>query len=117
MARVVGVGGVFFRSDPEKTREWYARVLGITFSEWGSAEFPCADKGQTVLGPFDSGTDYFQPSTLPFMINLLVEDIDGMIARIEAAGETLTGRQDEPYGRFIWLMDPNGIKLELWEPA
>jgi predicted enzyme related to lactoylglutathione lyase len=117
MTGIVGIGGVFFKSDVKATQDWYARVLGVRFSDWGSAEFPSASAGQTVLGPFSADTDYFAPSTQPFMINLLVEDMDGMIARIETAGVQLLGRQDESYGRFIWLMDPNGIKLELWEPV
>ena len=68
------------------------------------------------MASFSADTDYFAPSDAPFMINLIVEDIDGVLAKAEAAGEKALGRQDESYGRFAWLLDPAGIKVELWEP-
>lgn len=117
MAKVLGVGGIFFKGDAEALRDWYARVLGIAFSQWGSAEFVGAAGARTVLAPFKAETDYFAPSTQPFMINLLVEGLDDLLAKAEAEGATILGRQSESYGSFAWLMDPAGVKLELWEPA
>ncbi len=117
MAKVLGVGGVFFKvEDMDAVRDWYRRVLDVEFSEWGSADFQNPAGGMTVLSPFKAETDYFAPSDKPFMINLLVEDLDGVLERARGEGVEPLGRQDESYGSFAWLMDPTGIKLELWEP-
>jgi predicted enzyme related to lactoylglutathione lyase len=117
VAKVVSLGGVFFKCDADAARAWYERVLGVRFSEWGSAELPVPADGVTVLSPFKRDTDYFAPSNQPFMINLRVDGLDGVVERIEREGETILGRQDEPYGRFAWLMGPEDVKIELWEPA
>lgn len=118
MAKVLGVGGVFFKAkDPEAVRAWYSRVLGIQFDKWGGVHWPYPNKGVTVLTPFKADTDHFKPSTQPFMINLVVDDMDGVLAMAKAAGETPLGREDSAgFGKFAWLMDPNGVKVELWEP-
>lgn len=117
MAKVLGVGGVFFKAqDTEGLRAWYRRVLGVEFSNWGSADFPHPDKGMTVFSAFKADTDYFAPSTQPFMVNLIVDDLDGVLERVRAEGVEVLGRQDESYGSFAWVMDPAGTKLELWEP-
>jgi len=117
MAKVLGLGGVFFKADdPDAVRAWYTRVLGVEFKEWGSADFPHPDTGVTVFTPFKADTDYFAPSTQPFMVNLIVDDLDGVLARAAAEGAEALGRQDEDYGNFAWLMDPAGVKVELWEP-
>ncbi len=117
MARITGLGGVFYRAaDPDATRAWYRDNLGIG-GEWG-AMFPFkADdpEGFALLSPFKADTDYFEPSTQSFMINLRVDDLDGMIAKLEAKGIAILGRQDEDYGRFAWIQDPDGIKIELWQ--
>ncbi|WP_293906868.1 VOC family protein [Phenylobacterium sp.] len=115
MAQVLGIGGVFVKAqDTGALAEWYARVLGFP-TEGGHAMWPPPAGGFTLWSPFQATSDYFDPSTQPFMLNLRVDDIDGMVARVEAAGEALMGRQDESYGRFAWLMDPQGLKIELWE--
>lgn len=117
MAKVVGLGGVFFKAqDRDALRDWYRRVLGVEFSSWGSADFTMPDKSMTVFSPFAADTDYFAPSTLPFMVNLIVDDLDGVLARAASQGVEPTGRQDEDYGAFAWVIDPSGLKLELWEP-
>ena len=117
MGHVLGIGGVFFKAaDKVALRAWYARVLGVDFTEWGSAMFANPALGFQQVSPFSADSDYFKPSALPFMLNLIVDDMDAVVAGIEAAGETLTGREDHEYGRFAWLMDPNGLKLELWQP-
>jgi catechol 2,3-dioxygenase-like lactoylglutathione lyase family enzyme len=116
MAKVTGLGGVFFKAaDSEATSRWYKEVLGVG-GEWG-AVFPFAGDpaGYTVLSPFKATTDYFAPSAAAFMINLRVDDLDGMIADLEAKGIEILGRQDEDYGKFAWILDCNGVKLELFQ--
>lgn len=116
MAGVIGIGGIFVKTaDVGLLGDWYARVLGFQLSDHGGAMWPPPASGFTLWSPFRGDSDYFAPSKLPFMLNLRVDDMDGVVARIEAAGETLLGRQDESYGRFAWLMDPQGLKIELWE--
>ncbi|PVM93074.1 glyoxalase [Caulobacter radicis] len=118
MAKVLGLGGVFFKADdPKGLAAWYARVLGIKVEDWGGAMFSHPKVGMTNWSPFPADTRYFEPSTAPFMINLIVDDIDGVLAKAAAEGVEPTGRQDEEYGRFAWLVDPAGFKVELWQPA
>lgn len=126
MANVLGLGGLFFLcKDADATRDWYGRVLGIDFSDYGFADFPHAGSvrtfpkaAKTVWSPFKADSDYFKPSNSPFMMNLMVDDLAGMLARLEAHGIPLEGDvQNEPYGKFAWFMDPDGRKVELWEPA
>jgi predicted enzyme related to lactoylglutathione lyase len=121
MAKVIGVGGVFFKSkDPAALRQWYARVLGLEIDEWGKFFMPAdmaAHAGAgTVFSPFKADTDYFAPSDKEFMINLAVDDMTGMLARAKAEGVEPVKQQEESYGRFAHIMDPEGRKIELWEP-
>ena len=118
MARVTGLGGVFYKvADPQATQAWYQEHLGIG-GEWG-ATFRYADEGSddpySLLSPFRQGTDYMDPSTADFMINLRVDDLDGMIAQLQARGIEILGRQDEEYGNFAWILDCDGVKLDLWQ--
>lgn len=118
MARVTGLGGVFFKArDLERTNQWYRDVLGLS-GEWGimfrHADEPDADP-YSLLSPFKAETDYFAPSSAPFMINLRVDDLDAFVAELEGKGVEILGRQDEEYGKFAWIVDPDGIKLELWQ--
>jgi catechol 2,3-dioxygenase-like lactoylglutathione lyase family enzyme len=125
MAKVIGLGGVFlYCADVDATRDWYVRVLGMETNDFGGFHFMHSDSAasfgegaRTIFAPFASGSDYFAPSTLPFMLNLMVDDLDGILARAasEGVGE-VQERQDLDYGRFAWVMDPDGRKLELWEP-
>jgi catechol 2,3-dioxygenase-like lactoylglutathione lyase family enzyme len=119
MARVIGIGGVFMRTGaPDTLREWYTRVLGIAFESWGGVAFPPLDRGVTVFSPFAPDTKYFKPSTREFMINFVVDDLDAMLKKADAEGAPALGRDDsDPSGRFAWLLDPAGVKIELWEPA
>ncbi|THD79855.1 MAG: VOC family protein [Phenylobacterium sp.] len=119
MAQVLGIGGVFFKAaDKTAVKDWYRRVLGFEITDWGGVVFPNAGIGQQVWSPFDADTKHFEPSTAPYMINLMVDDLDGVLAKAAAEGVEPTGRQDdEAFGKFAWIMDPNGIKVELWEPA
>ncbi len=117
MARVTGLGGIFYKvTDTAATQAWYQENLGVG-GEWG-AMFPFKKddpEGFTLLSPFKAATDYFAPSEAPFMINLRVDDLDGMIADLAAKGVAILGRQDEDYGRFAWILDPDGIKVELFQ--
>jgi catechol 2,3-dioxygenase-like lactoylglutathione lyase family enzyme len=118
MARVTGLGGIFYKvPDPARTRAWYKENLDIG-GEWG-ASFRWADEtGEdpfSLLSPFEATTDYMAPSDAAFMVNLRVDDLDAMIAQLEAKGIGILGRQDEDYGRFAWILDCDGIKLELWQ--
>jgi catechol 2,3-dioxygenase-like lactoylglutathione lyase family enzyme len=118
MAQVTGIGGIFVRADDPKALEaWYDRVLGFPTAKWGGAMFPGKEGGLTLWTPFGPDSDKFAPSTHPFMLNLVVDDLDGVLARAKAEGVEALGREDGDYGRFAWLMDPAGVKLELWEPA
>jgi catechol 2,3-dioxygenase-like lactoylglutathione lyase family enzyme len=117
VARIAGLGGIFYKvADPEKTRAWYQDNLGVG-GEWG-AMFPFRTdepEGFSLLTQFKADSDYFAPSDKPFMINLRVDDLDGMIADLGAKGIAILGRQDEDYGRFAWILDCDGVKVELWQ--
>ena len=118
MAKVSGLGGIFYKvEDPERTRAWYQEKLGIG-GDWG-ASFRWSDEGQddpfSLLSPFKASSDYFDPSPAPFMINLRVDDLDAMITELEARGVEILGTQDEDYGKFAWILDCDGIKVELWQ--
>ncbi len=117
MAKVTGLGGIFYKvADTAATTAWYQENLGVG-GEWG-AMFPYKNdnaEGFSLLSPFKADSDYFTPSAAPFMINLRVDDLDGMIADLAAKGIAILGRQDEDYGRFAWILDPDGIKVELWQ--
>lgn len=127
MARVTGIGGIFFKSkDPAALRQWYVDNLGFPPDTEGhpSAVFPLGPdvesdpQAYAVWGPFSADTDYFDPSDKPFMINLRVDDIDAMVAELTKKGIEILGRQDDPqFGHFIWIMDPEGTKIELWQGA
>lgn len=124
MRRVTGIGGVFFKAkDPAALRAWYRTHLGIDVQEWGGAAFPWTDaEGRPVAGttawnvsPPDS--DYYAPSASPFMVNYRVADLRGLIAALREEGCNVLGEVEESeFGRFAWGLDPEGNKVELWEP-
>lgn len=123
MAKVLGLGGLFFKSpDTAATCAWYARVLGIEFAEWGGTVFlpetAAAHPGAgTVFSPFKADTQYFAPSEEPFMFNLMVDDLAGMLARCRENGvEPVREMFGEANGDFAHIMDCDGRKLELWQP-
>ncbi len=118
MAKVTGLGGIFYKvEDTERTKLWYQETLGLS-GEWGIM-FPWkADQtgeAYSLLSAFKQSSDYFEPSGAPFMINLRVDDLDAFVAGLEAKGVEILGRQDEEYGKFAWILDCDGIKIELWE--
>ncbi|HYI48933.1 MAG TPA: VOC family protein [Allosphingosinicella sp.] len=118
MARVTGLGGIFYKvADTARTKAWYQDNLGLG-GEWGIAFRWSDDGGEdpfSLLSPFKQETDYMAPSTGTFMLNLRVDDLDGMIADLEAKGVEILGRQDDELGNFAWILDCDGIKLELWQ--
>jgi len=114
----IGFGGAFVRvQDPEALYRWYERHLGLTRTN-GSFEFPAAEqRAQVVLAFFGADEDHFPPAQ-PVMLNLQVDDLDGVLDRLVAAGATVD--PDRPayhFGRFGWFTDPEGNRVELWEPA
>jgi catechol 2,3-dioxygenase-like lactoylglutathione lyase family enzyme len=118
MARVTGLGGIFYKvADTERTKAWYQDSLGLG-GDWGIM-FPWSgESGEdpfSLLSAFKDTTDYMAPSAEKFMINLRVDDLDAMIAGLEAKGIGILGRQDEDYGNFAWILDCDGIKIELWQ--
>lgn len=123
MQKVRGIGGVFFKSrDPKALARWYQDNLGIPVEDWGGAKFawreldPAGD-ACTVWSPFKADTDYFAPSTASFMVNFRVDDLDAMLAQLRAAGAKVDDKVDDSeYGKFGWAFDPDGNKLELWQP-
>jgi predicted enzyme related to lactoylglutathione lyase len=124
MGRVVGIGGVFFKSkDPKALAAWYRDVLGLEIAEWGGAVLPLRDRAAAPKGavqvwsPFKHDTDYFAPSTREYMVNFEVDDLDAMCARLKVKGVAILKRDDsDPSGRFAWIVDPEGTKIELWQP-
>ena len=124
MKRVTGLGGVFFKArDPKRMMEWYARHLGInmdpeygTSFEWRTAADP-SKKGFTAWSPFKEDTTYFEPSKKEFMMNYRVADLDGLLrALAEESVEIIGEVQVFDYGKFAHIVDPEGNKIELWEP-
>ena len=121
MKRVTGLGGIFFKAqDPKALSEWYRRHLGMDVSDWGGVVFRWADdsaSGTTIWSPFKADSDYFAPSRAPFMINFRVADLHALLAALRAEGCDAQDKVDESeYGKFGWVVDPEGNKLELWEP-
>lgn len=117
MAEILGVGGVFFRAkDPKAYANWWKAHMGVAVSEWGSMEWKSDGKSFTLLTPFADDTDYFKPSSAQFMVNLRVDDVAGMLEKARAGGAEIIGDiSDEGYGVFGWFLDPEGVKIELWQ--
>ena len=124
MKRVNGLGGIFFKADhPEKLYAWYEKHLGLqrqaqeaVVFNWRQAHDP-EKSGMTVWAIFPKDTKYFDPSRSGFMMNFIVEDLDGLLAALREEGvEVDPKREDYDYGRFAWIMDPEGNRIELWEP-
>jgi predicted enzyme related to lactoylglutathione lyase len=124
MAKVTGIGGVFLKSKGDRAAlaAWYQEHLGMALEDWGGAilkwpEDPARDGGLTVWSLADADGDWFSPSTSSVMINYRVDDLDGMLAQLRAAGvEIVNGPESHENGKFAWILDPDGNKVELWEP-
>ncbi len=121
MARITAIGGIFFHSEnPQALAAWYRDNLGLSIEDWGGALIPAngAAPPHGVWAPFNKDTGYFKPSSREFMINFAVDDLDGFLAVLEAKGVPTKGRHEMGgVGRFAWIMDPDGTKIELWESA
>jgi predicted enzyme related to lactoylglutathione lyase len=119
MAKAVGVGGVFLKArDPQALSAWYATHLGIPSQDGGSLAFDGPDAaGMTVFAHFPQDTRYFGEGTQHAMVNFRVDDLDALLAQLAGAGVRLDPkREDYSYGRFAWIWDPEGNRVELWQP-
>ena len=124
MKRVTGIGGIFFKAkDAETLRAWYQRHLGIDVQPWGGAAFAWNDadsqpaSGSTVWSIAPDSSDQFAPSQAPFMINYRVDDLHALVGVLKEEGCQVLEKIDESdYGKFAWVIDPEGNKVELWEP-
>ena len=131
MKRVKGIGGIFFQSEsPEHLYDWYEKHLGIKREphgqgaafEWRELQAPDGSepgaKGATAWSIFPRSTKYFGASKASFMVNYRVDDLDGLLEELKKAGvEIDPHRENADYGKFAWIMDPDGNRIELWEPA
>lgn len=120
MKRVTGLGGIFFKSeDPKQLNTWYQKYLGVEgLFKWNDLDKPEAkEPAQTIWSPFKKDTTYFSPSEKPFMFNYRVENLVELIKVLKEENVEIVGEiQEFPYGKFGWIMDPEGNKIELWEP-
>ena len=124
MKRVTGIGGIFFKAkDPAALRAWYQEHLGMNVESWGGMAFPWAGpdnpkgEGVTIWTVFDPDSSYFAPSNSPFMVNYRVADLHGLLALLRDEGCDVDAKVEESeYGKFGWVMDPEGNRIELWEP-
>jgi catechol 2,3-dioxygenase-like lactoylglutathione lyase family enzyme len=127
MKHVVGIGGIFFKAnDPEKLGAWYRKHLGLELEEFGGVTFRQAEtpadklpkrEAYSVWSPFPADTGYFAPSNKEFMVNFRVADLDGLLAALRAQGVEVDERTEKSeFGYFAWAMDPEGNRIELWEP-
>ena len=119
MKRVVGIGGVFFKAkDPVGLRAWYQRHLGIDVQDWGGAAFPWnRPEGVTIWSISQDTSDCFAPSQAGFMVNYVVEDLGAVLEALRSEGCAVDEKVDESeFGKFGWVMDPEGNRIELWEP-
>jgi predicted enzyme related to lactoylglutathione lyase len=125
MKRVTGIGGVFFKSDdPAELLDWYRTHLGIASGDWGGFAFQWQEKGRpnetgyTIWSAFPDTTNYFSPGEQSFMVNFRVADLAGLIAALREEGVEIVGEiEQHANGTFAWILDPEGRKIELWEPV
>jgi len=118
MAGVTGIGGVFFKArDPGRLTQWYAKHLGVKIEAWGGAVFDGSTGDATAWHIKDADGDGFAPSTAQVMINYRVDNLEELLRQLAAEGiEPIKGPDEAFNGRFAWVMDPEGNKVELWEP-
>jgi len=124
MAKVTGIGGVFFKStgDSAALAAWYQKHLGLRLEDWGGAilKWPddrAEDRGLTVWHVAQKDTQWFSPSSASFMINYRVDNLGELLAQLRASGiEAIGGPESHENGKFAWILDPDGNKVELWEP-
>jgi len=123
MKKVTGIGGIFFKcNDPKAMNAWYTQNLGLDNKGWGVnfewRELDSDTQGSTAWSTFPADTKYFEPSNKDFMINYRVEDLASLVEQLKKDGVTIVDEiQDSEYGKFVHILDPEGNKVELWEPA
>ncbi len=122
--KVTGIGGIFFFSEnPDETKSWYTKNLGLEVNQWGSSfEFRNANRPDEInymqWSPFKQGSSYFSPSKKEFMVNYRVQNLEGLLKKLEAEGVTILDKVETyDYGKFVHIMDADGNKIELWEPV
>jgi predicted enzyme related to lactoylglutathione lyase len=122
MEKITGIGGVFFKvKDPSRMAEWYRQALGIETKD-GYTDFEWREKtnperaGKTVWSLFPADTEYFSPGQASFMVNYRVADLDALVRQLRSQGIEPEPIQDFEYGRFTWIVDPEGNRIELWQP-
>lgn len=124
MKRVTGIGGIFFKAkDAPSLQAWYKRHLGIDVQEWGGTAFTWSDEdgkptgGMTIWSVSAEDSEQFEPGQAPFMINYRVEDLHAVVAELKSEGCNVLEKIDESeFGKFAWVIDPEGNKVELWQP-
>lgn len=121
VGHVTGIGGIFVKSrDPKALASWYRDVLGLDVASWGGAALPYDAPGhppKIAWNALPDTTDHMSPSSREFMINFAVDDMDAIVARLTANDVPILGRDDDDtFGRFAWIQDPDGTKIELWQP-
>lgn len=122
MKRVTGIGGIFFKSaDPKRLGAWYREHLGLEVNEWGGAVFQWggagSEPGVTIWSLFGNDSDKMAPSSAPFMLNFRVDNLDMLLAALRSEGcHVLDDTEASDFGKFGWVIDPDGNKVELWEP-
>lgn len=123
MARVTGIGGVFLKAkDPKALSAWYAKHLNLSLSDYGGITFLWSDEvpattGQTAWSLFPAETKYFGPGPQTAMVNYRVDDLEGLLAQMKEDGVTIDPKREEAsYGKFAWIVDPEGNRVELWQP-
>lgn len=122
--KVTGIGGIFFYSNnPQKTNEWYSKNLGIEINDWGASSFDSRNLNRPEeintlqWKAFEKGDEYFSPSKKDFMINYQVQNIEGLVIKLQENGVTILDSIEAfDYGKFVHILDAEGNKIELWEP-
>jgi predicted enzyme related to lactoylglutathione lyase len=124
MQRATGIGGIFFKAkDPKALGAWYQTHLGVPVQDWGGAAFTWVTEsnpsgtGSTIWSPFKADTTYFAPSEASFMVNFRVADLHALLATLRSEGCAVDEKLEESeFGKFGWVVDPEGNKIELWQP-
>jgi catechol 2,3-dioxygenase-like lactoylglutathione lyase family enzyme len=123
--RIIGIGGIFFKSpNQQQMKDWYAKNLGLGADGHGEVTLPWREKDNpeseqmTVWSVFPANTKYFEPSQASFMLNYIVDDLDALLNRLAKDGVRIDPKRgNESYGKFAWIYDPDGNKIELWQPV
>ncbi len=123
MAKIIGLGGIFFKAkSPLELASWYKQYLGLGTLEWGGAIFPWQNLpdlnsgAYSLWAPFEEKTDYFSPSTQNFMVNFVVDDLEELVKNLKEQNQEISELQIQEHGKFAWILDPEGNKVELWQP-